>query len=126
MTFFKTRRDMFFQSLDQRLFSLDEPIILLEENMGQNLIAIVFELVGKTSLGKKKDLLELAEALHLIERFRHSQREKEEDHKDVDGKERLEVLKGLVCKESEVLRRWQVKRQNLVLNKLLGLNFHRE
>jgi len=77
---------MFFQSLDQRLFSLDEPIILLEENMGQNLIAIVFELVGKTSLGKKKDLLELAEALHLIERFRHSQREKEEDHKDVDGK----------------------------------------
>ena len=40
--------------------------------------------------------------------------------------ERLEVLKGLVCKESGVLRRWQVKRQNLVLNKLLGLNFHRE
>lgn len=45
---------MLFQSLDQRLFSLDEPIILLEENMGQNVIAIVFELIGKTSLGKRK------------------------------------------------------------------------
>ena len=45
---------MLFQSLDQRLFSLDEPIILLEENMGKNVIAIVFELIGKTSLGKRK------------------------------------------------------------------------
>jgi len=36
MTFFKTIRDMLFQTYDQRLFSVDELIVLLEENTARN------------------------------------------------------------------------------------------
>ena len=36
MTFFKSTRDMLFQTSDQRLFSVDELIVLLEENTAKN------------------------------------------------------------------------------------------
>ena len=83
---------MLLQSSVERLFSVDELIILLKENTARN---PEFD-YDRSELGDmdnpeckekflKHDLPELAKALHLPERFCYSQRQKEENHKDVHG-----------------------------------------
>ena len=90
--FFQTIRNVLLPCSVQRLFSVDELIVLLKENTVRNPefdydrseLADMDDSECKEKF-IKHDLPELVKALHLSERFCYSQRQKEENHKDAHG-----------------------------------------